>query len=379
MKFIFKLSPFWKSVGIIGGMIIGSGMFALPFAVQVSGFWGSLIGAAVALFAVLSIHLAYGEIVANTPGSHRLPGYANIYLGRWAGNFEKFAQVLGFNIILLVYGVLGGIFLSIIFGGSTFFWALVFFALGGVILLFGSIERIGWLNFVLSLPLVAATLIISFYAGSSGSFANISLSGHDPFFAFGIFIFSLTGLSVIADARSLFRDRADGKLKRSILTGTLFPFILYIIFIGGVLMISGSDVAEDALSGLAGVLGKEIVILGAIVGILAVFTSYLSLGYDLKSIFEFDIKTGSFPAWLLVAIVPIMIFALGAEDFTKLISIIGGMFIAFDGIFVIFILRSLRKRSSQIKHFLSFGPAMQVFLGLVFITSIIYELVYQVF
>lgn len=127
MKFIFKLSPFWESVGVIGGMIIGSGMFALPYAVSVSGFWGAIIGAALAFFAALSIHLVYGEVVVNTREKHRLPGYAKLYLGTLVGNLSKLASILGFNAVLLIYGALGGFFLSLIFGGEYDYLGSYFF------------------------------------------------------------------------------------------------------------------------------------------------------------------------------------------------------------------------------------------------------------
>jgi len=373
------------AVGVIGGMIIGSGMFALPYAVSISGLWGSIIGAAVAFFAVVSIHLAYGEVIVNTPGTHRLPGYTRLYLGKVLGNLEKVSQFLFFNAALLVYGVLGGIFLSTIFGGGAAFWAIVFFGAGSLILLVSNIERIGFVNFLLALPLIGATLWISFLAYRSGEISNLSFVGTDPFFAFGIFMFSLTGLAVIADAREIFSAKsvapAGGQrssLKSAILLGTAVPLILYVIFVTAVLMASGSGVTQDALSGLADTLGKQVVVFGAFIGILAMFTSYLALGYDLKEIYELDIGVGAVLSWVLVVLIPISLFLLGAKDFIKLISIIGGLFIVWDGLIVIFILRKMRRTVTEAVRFLSFGGLHQAILILIFIASIVYEVVYQI-
>ncbi|MBI2023091.1 amino acid permease [Candidatus Giovannonibacteria bacterium] len=376
---VFK-SSFWEAVGLIGGMIIGSGMFALPYAISVSGFWSSLAAAVLALFAVLSVHLAYGEIISNTSGSHRLPGYARIYLGNWAGHFEKFTGIFGFSAALLIYGALGGSFLSMLFGFSPLFWTVVFFAAGGVILLSWNIENIGFLNLVLTIFLILAILVISGLAAKSGFGKNdVIFLGSDPFFVFGIFLFSLTGLSVIADARNLFPGKKDGLFKKAILLGTVVPAALYLIFIVSVLMASGMPSIES-LAGLASQMGGAWVIsLGAFIGVLAMFTSYLALGFDLKEIYRLDIGMKELMAWLFTVLVPLAVFLLGADDFVKLISIVGGLFIAFDGLFVIFILRSLRKRFGRTERFLSFGLVSQILLSIIFGASIIYELLYQVF
>jgi len=373
-------SPFWEAVGIISGMIIGSGMFVLPYAVSVSGFWGALIGGTLAFFAVLSVHLAYGEIVVNSPESHRLPGYTTLYLGKLIGNFEKFVQILGFNIALLVYGTLGGLFLSIIFGGSVYIWALVFFGVGGVLLFLGNIEKIGFVNFLLAIPLVGAILWISFLSIGKGEVANISLSGEDPFFAFGIFVFSLTGLSVIADAYGLFKGKEGAKkLRSSIMFGTSMPMVLYIIFIIAILMVSGVNVSRDAVTGLSDFLGSNIVVLGAVIAVLAMFTSFLALGFDLKKIYELDVGVHPFLSWVLIALLPILLFVSGANNFIKLIAIMGGIFIAFDGIFVVLILRKMRALGYTTTHFLHFGKVHQIALILIFIASIAYSFIYQVF
>ncbi|OGF79759.1 hypothetical protein A2926_00305 [Candidatus Giovannonibacteria bacterium RIFCSPLOWO2_01_FULL_44_40] len=368
-------------MGVFGGMIIGSGMFALPYAVSVSGLWASLIAAGFAFFAVMSIHLAYGEIVVNTEERHRLPGYVGAYLGKFAGNLNKAGQIIFFNATLLIYAVLGGVFLSTIFGSPPFWWTLIFFAASALILFFENIEGIGFLNFILTIPMVLAILIISFLAFKGGSVANIPLFGPDPFFAFGIFVFALTGLSVIPDAYDIFRFRnveEKQPLKKIIALGTIIPIILYAIFIIGALMAVNGPVSQDTISSLEGVLGRRAVILGALVGFLAVFTSFLVLAYDLRQIYRLDAGISKLWAWILSAAVPTALFLLGLTDFIKIISIVGGVFIALDGFFVIFILRKIRKGGISGYKFLPFGPIHQALLILLFAASIVYEIVYQI-
>ena len=377
---IFK-SPFWEAFGVFGGMIIGSGMFALPYAVSVSGLWASLVAAGLALFTVMSIHLAYGEIVVNTDERHRLPGYVKNYLGKFAGNLNKAGQIIFFNATLLIYAVLGGVFLSTIFGSSTFWWTLFFLIISSSILFFENIEGIGFLNFILTIPMIFAILFIAFLAFGKGGIANIPFYGSDPFFAFGVFVFALTGLSVIPDAYDIFIFRnVDGKkpLKKVIVLGAVIPLILYSIFIVAALMAVNGLISEDAISGLEGVLGRSAVLLGAIVGFLAVFTSFLVLAYDLKQIYRLDVGVPKLWAWILSVAIPLTLFLFGFTDFVKIISIVGGIFIALDGFFVIFILRKIRQSGRAQIKFLPFGAAHQALLILIFAASIVYEVVYQI-
>ena len=380
IKMVFK-TPYWEAVGIIVGMIIGSGIFALPYAVNVSGIFWAIISAALAFIAVLSIHLAYGEIVSNTDGSHRLPGYAKLYLGKIFGGLSLASQILGFNIALLIFGGLGGFFLSILFGGAPFFWALAFFIIASLILFFENAEGIGFIDFILTIPLILIVLYIAFLSFGKGSVANIALFGQDRFFSFGVFMFALAGLAAIADAKEVLSGNSFGapaKLKSAIILGTTIPLILYCVFIFGVLMASGGKVSKDAISGLIGVLGPGILKVGAVLGLLSLARSYLALGFDLKAMYKFDLKFPTFFAWLLGGLIPVLFYIFGVQDFIKLTSIMGGTLIAFDGIIIIFILRKFRKNIGEKTKLLYFGAPLQFFLIFILSAAIVYEFIYQI-
>lgn len=379
----FFKSPIWNATGIISGLIIGAGMFTLPYAVNVSGAGWSVFNMLIAFFAVLLIHLVYGEVVVNNTSHHRLPGYAKMYLGNFAGNISRVSGIFGFNAVILVYAILGGIFLSTIFGGTSSFWSIVFLVSGSLVLFFSNAKRMGFINVILTIPLILSALYIAFLSAQNGSLENISFASEDPFFSFGVFVFAFTGMSVIADAKDVFSGKgkietASG-LRSSIIIGTVLPLFLYIVFTVGVIMASGSVTTEDTLSGLSGILGGKILILGALVGILAAFTSYLSIAYDLKEIYELDLEASPRKSWVFSGLLPIVLFFLVSGDFLKLISLIGGFLIALDGIFVVFILRKMRSLGVSVIQFLSFKKSYQIALVAIFILSIVYELVYQVF
>ena len=360
-------------------MIIGSGIFILPYAVSISGLWAALGMGALAFFLVLSIHLAYGEIVSNTEERHRLPGYARLYLGKFAGNFSKVTELLLFNAVLLTYGILGGQFLSVVFGGSAMVWSLLFFTATALVLLYSHVERIGSINFLIMSVVVLMELAIALFSFKAGSFSNLPLYGHDPFFSFGVFVFALAGLSIIADAREIFRrGNIEHKLKSVIILITSFPLLLYFAFAASVLMATGMDVTKDVFSGLSKVFGSRVIMVGAFISAFSMFSSFLALGYDLKKIYELDIALPKLMSWALAALLPAAIFLLTRIDFVKLVSIVGGVLIAIDGILVFFILRKMRAEGLSRVKFLPFGFWQRAFLLPILVLSIVYEIIYQI-
>jgi len=375
----FLISPFWEAIGITGSVIIGSGIFILPYAVSISGLWAALGMGALAFFLVLSIHLAYGEIVSNTEERHRLPGYARLYLGKFAGNFSKVTELLLFNAVLLTYGILGGQFLSVVFGGSAMVWSLLFFTATALVLLYSHVERIGSINFLIMSVVVLMELAIALFSFKAGSFSNLPLYGHDPFFSFGVFVFALAGLSIIADAREIFRrGNIEHKLKSVIILITSFPLLLYFAFAASVLMATGMDVTKDVFSGLSKVFGSRVIMVGAFISAFSMFSSFLALGYDLKKIYELDIALPKLMSWALAALLPAAIFLLTRIDFVKLVSIVGGVLIAIDGILVFFILRKMRAEGLSRVKFLPFGFWQRAFLLPILVLSIVYEIIYQI-
>ena len=375
----FQISPFLEAIGITGSVIIGSGIFILPYAVGVSGFWAALGMGALAFFLVLSIHLAYGEIVTNTEARHRLPGYAELYLGKFAGALSKTSELLLFNAVLLTYGILGGQFLFVVFGGNAMAWSFLFFAATAFVLFYSRVERIGSINFLIMSVVVLMELGIAFFSFRAGSFSNLPFYGSDPFFSFGVFVFALAGLSIIADAREIFRrGNIEYKLKSVIILITSLPLLLYFIFAASVLMATGGDVTKDVFSGLSKVLGSRVIMAGAFISAFSMFSSFLALGYDLKKIYELDLALPKLASWALAALMPPAIFLLTKIDFVKLVSIVGGMLIAIDGLLVFFILKKMRKLNLSQTKFLPFGFWQRGLLLLTLVLSIAYEIIYQI-
>ena len=72
--------------------------------------------------------------------------------------------------------------------------------------------------------------------------------------------------------------------------------------------VSGSFATEDALSGIKAFMGARVMAIGSVIGFLCVFTSFIALAVDMKSMFRYDYKIPRFIAWLFVIIPPTALY-----------------------------------------------------------------------
>ena len=148
-----------KGIGMLVGMIFGAGIFALPFAVVKAGiFWGSL-HFILALLLMIFLHLWYGEIAYHIPGKNRFTGYAAVLLGNKAKWSAFLITVLTDYGALLVYGLLGGIFLANFFPLSPLILSIFIFVSGGL-LIFLHFEKLAGINFFLMVFLLGFVVFL---------------------------------------------------------------------------------------------------------------------------------------------------------------------------------------------------------------------------
>jgi len=345
-----------KGIGMLVGMIFGAGVFALPFAVLKAGiFWGSL-HFILALLIIIFLHLWYGEIAYCVPGNNRFTGYVAMFLGNKAKWFAFLITVLTYYGALLVYGLLGGIFLANFFPLSPITLSLSVFVIGGI-LVFLHFEKLAGINFfltVLLLGFVVLLLIIAFsyIKISNFDFANFNFSfSGDWFLPYGIWLFSLAGFAVLPEMRDMFIGATIKNFKRSILAGILICAVFYLIFIFTIIGVSGKMTTSDSLTGLAKVLGTPALVAGSLLGFLVVFTSFIALGADLKNIFRYDFHFPPWLAWLSVVVPPIFLFLTGAENFTRILGITGSIGLGLMGILIILMTRKLRRERGDYERF----------------------------
>ncbi len=337
-KFIRLYKDLILPVGLLTSFIIGAGMFALPFIFYKAGILIGVFYLVGFTLILISLHLMYWEIIKNTKGDHRFMGYAKIYLGEFGFWLSFLVTIFAFLFILVIYIVLAPSFVRLVFPGVSQALSIFIFWFLGSAAIFVGIRKIAGLVFFISLAMIIAVFLIFIYGVSLPGFSLKSIPLYNPAFVllpFGPVLFSLGGRAAISSVRDYFiKNRLkDTKVPLVIILGTIIPALVYLFFVLGVFGLSNGMVSPDAVSGIKslplwmGVLG--------ILGFLSLWTSYVFLGLELKGIFDLDLKIGHWPSIFLVVVLPIAFYFLGFKDFIFLVGIAGGIFLAIEGMLVV--------------------------------------------
>ena len=363
------------AVTTLSGTIIGAGLFALPYITLKVGFWVILGYFLVLGGLIILIHLFFGELALKTPDFKRLPGFAKIYLGRKGQIIAYASTILGIFGALLAYLILGGEFLaellSPIFGQDTLFYTLFYFIIGSALVFYGikAIAKVEFWGLILFLIILFAIFFRgqSFIDNQNLFIGNgkLSAGSGNLFLPYGAILFSLWGTALIPEAEEML-----GKQKKLLLKiipiSILIPAIIYLFFIYLILGITGFQTTESALGGLRIVLGDGIVSLALCFGLLTTFTSFIALGLTLKKVFWYDLKFTKATSWAITCFLPLFLFLIGFKNFIAVISAVGGIMLAIDGILILLMYNKTRPERKLLVY-----P-----LILVFLAGIIYSIIY---
>ncbi len=370
------------AVATLAGTIIGVGMFGLPYAASQAGFKLTLIYLFLLGIIVTVVHLIYGEIVLRTKEKHRLPGYAQTYLGRWGRTAASVIFFTTLYLALLAYLLIGGEFLRVILSG---WWnissaaGVILVAVFGFGVVFKGLKLTGFLEFALTTLLIGLILGLAGYAFKFAETANFSLleSGGDVFLPYGLILFALAGGSAIPEIQNFFRTGRKNYLKWAIILGTFIPVLIYGVFITAVLGISGPATSTEAVKGLLPYFGPTLIKYAALVGFLAVITSFFTIGLNIKNSLIFDFKFPRALSFLFTAGAPLVLFFYGFKNFISILSFSGAVLGGLEGLLLILIWRQARRRSTRAPEYsLQLGTGLQLILALVFLAGLVYEILY---
>jgi tyrosine-specific transport protein len=367
---------FLEAVLILSGMIIGVGMFGIPFSFLKAGFWLGTFELAALTGVMVLIHLLYARIIIETPSSHRLPGYVRLHLGGRAEILATLVSFFGITGSLLAYILVGSIFLNNIFenfwtGSSEFLWAVVITASGALITLF-TLKKEALINGILTAILIGFLGYIIFLLFSQVQpehFAGVNLK--EFFLPYGVLLFALSGSAAIPNLVGLL-SRNREKINRAVIIGTIIPAIVYFFFALAVVGATGSSTSEEALAGLKGLVSGGVILVVSLVGFLAVFTSYIILNSNAQALLELDFRFPQKAAWLLASLVPFILYAVGIQNFILIIGAVGAVA---GGIEVGLIIAAYHRiRKNQGYEFSWFSYSWKAVIFLMITAGVVYEL-----
>lgn len=367
---------FLQAVLILSGMIIGVGMFGIPFSFAAAGFWLGALELAVLTGLMALIHLLYARIILATPLPHRLPGYVRLHLGGYAEVLAVLSSFFGIIGSLLAYILVGSIFLHNIFqgfwtGSSEMFWAVVITSSSALVTLLG-LKKEAFIDSVLSAALIAFLgyiIFLLFPQVRVENFSGINLS--EAFLPYGVLLFALAGSAAIPDVVAILK-RDSKKISRAVLAGTFIPAIIYFLFafaVGGAI---GSGVSEEAVKSLKNIMSANSFLVLGIVGFLAVYDSYIILNSNAQALLKLDFRFPQKVAWILASLVPFALYALGIQNF---ILIIGASGAVAGGIEIgLIIAAHHRIRRNEGYSFSPFSYVWKVSIFLMVAAGVMYEL-----
>lgn len=345
-----------EALAVLIGTIIGAGVFTLPYLIKLSGVWSVIFWLIIVTFLLIYLHLAYGELVLRTAKDFRLPGFAGYYLGAEAKKFLLLTTILTFAFSLLIYLILGAKFLQnllILFIPQEIIplgFVLVLLWLFLSIIILSKRNLVSKVNLILSLFLLATFIIIGIYLlphVKNNNF-NFSFSNkHWSFFLpYGVLFYAINGMVAIPEMINILKKR---KLlnysKKSITIGIIIVAFCYLIFMLTVSGTSGNTTTIDAISGLKNILGQPIIILGSILGFLAVTTSYLIFALYIKNCFTNDFHFSFFVSNFVVILAPLFLYIIGINNLPRLMSILGATVGGLEGIIILMSLQKAKIKS----------------------------------
>ena len=339
-KFILALSS-------LIGTVIGAGIFGIPYVTAKSGILFLVFYFLTLGLIVLFVHLAFGEIILRTRQKHRLVGYAEKYFGQKAKILIIFSTLLGTIGSILVYIILSGDFLKLIFPSSlsSFQLSLIAWLFLSVFIIIG-INSIAWFELLINFAFVVVIFFIAFFCLPEVSSKNFILfNSHYFLLPFGVVLFSLVGWNAVPEIERLLSKKKD--LKKIIIFAIAIAIFVYISF--GLLVsgVSGPATTQEAFQGLVPALGKKILMLAGIFGLLSVASSFLISANYLKNTLFFDCHISYFLSSTVTIFTPIIFFLLNVGNFISIMSFIGVTVGLIEGTMISFLWQKSKKAGNR--------------------------------
>lgn len=342
---------FYYALAILVGTTVGGGIFGLPYVIAQAGLLTSFFYFLILGGVVLLTTLFFSEIILSTEEDHRLVGYAEKYLGKKGEVIVTISTIVGMVGALLAYIIIGGNFLKIILPSvglsathlSFLFWLVLSF------FVYKGIKLIAPAEMIMNICLITILVLVFGFAMphiEPQNFQLIDLS--NMFMPFGVILFALVGWTALPEMAELFQSREDHKdYKNIIIFGMGIVVLLYLLFSAAVVGVSGMETTQEAFEGLIPFLGPNIVRLGASLGVLAVAASFLVLSLYLKDTFKYDFGVASWKSFLATSIPPVVLFALGMDNFVGVLGVTGTIIGALEGTAIVLIFMKVKNKRDR--------------------------------
>jgi len=367
--------PYWQAIATLVGTIVGAGILGIPYAISRFGFWPGLALLVFLGLAVMLVNLMMGEIILRTRIRHQLMGYAKKYLGKWAGGVEGFSMLFANFGALTAYVIGIGAAVKAIFGGNEF-WYSIIFALIGAFFIWIGLRIIKSAELIMMILLLLAIIIIGLFIFPHINYQNLDFIDASKFFMpYGVLLFAYGGIYSVYSLRKILQKQ-EKKIKSAIIVACIIPIVLYALFAFLIVGLTGLNTTEIATVGIGQALGPKILVWANLFAILSMFTSFLAIGVSNYQLFRYDFRWHKIYSWLIVVIIPVLIFLLGNRFFIKTITIVGSVAVGLTGcIMILTYWKAKKSKERKPEYVLPKFKIIGSLLILIFVLGIIITLI----
>lgn len=340
-----------QGIALIFGTNIGAGILSLPYAARHGGFLALAVALTVAGLLTTFSMMYIAEVSQRTKEPLQVSGLAEKYLGQ-AGRWVIFLAIMVNSIgALIAYAAGSGSLLNNLTGLPQLAGTLLFFALGSFIM-FKGLHATGLVEGLITTGMAAIILALSLWTIVGPGITLSNLVEFRPFFIVPIMnlaVFTFMAQYVVPE---LVRGLGDtnpraiptalvGGMSATGFTLALVPFVA--------LGLLGDDVSEVVTLSWGEALGPLAYYLANIFALLAMFTSFVAIGYTaMRNILDITRWEEHGPLRLaavgLTVLPPLAISIAGLGGFVSALSYAGGFAGAAMSILPVLMLRAARQK-----------------------------------
>ena len=316
---------FLKASGAMLATTMGAGIFAIPALLPQAGWLLTLVYALV-LGALISIaHDIYLRVRINKLNE----GLLKIVSEAWGGPVYYFSFLVvagGLLLTLLIYLILGGSFLSVLFSGAEMSYLVLAMWFLGVLPFVFSAKRILSIELFGALAMTGLIVFVLMSAPELNNLFSLPLMrAEGMFLPFGVLLFSLAGWTAVEpteDGLGLAKNLP--KLNEALVVGTFSAVILYALFSMGVIGSGGGYVEGGFILENWG-RGEQIIF--SILGLVLVLTSFWPIALETKRSFS-EINFSGTWSGVITFGGPLLLYFLGWQSMLSVMEVTGGVFLS---------------------------------------------------
>ncbi len=309
-----------EALSILIGTQIGAGVLGLPYAASKVG----LIPALGVLIGVMVLMLGTALIVLKmsaSMGGAQMSTLAERTLGK-AGGWTMYVSILimSFGALLAYVSGMGSVF-SNLFGISQTLGAVIFWVLASLVVWYG-LEASGKTELIMSFVMLFLFVGVALMLAPHAKLSNALYSNFRGILAItGVAVFALGCHTVIPDVYKGLGSYED--TKKVVILAFIIPTVIYGMFMAVFLLAFGKQTPQIATLALKSLYGRMGEIIGNLIPLLAITTSYIGIALAQESNSKEFARMSKPVAWALTVVPPLAVYLAGIKNFADVLAFAG--------------------------------------------------------